>query len=289
MFSINPEQYCERFPDRATTWHYEFDARGNQIRQAPNGLTPANGEIRYTFNQANQLIRIEKHNGTTYQTQATALYDGDGYRRQTEAYLAGIPFTNTYAVDVLRDGLPLTVQNSLMTTQILYGLFGVGEYQDNDWLYYQGDASLSVRQMTDEYSQIVLAQTYAPYGNLLRLTGEGDAIFGFAGSQAGGLNLLYGGQRYFDPETGRYLTPDYSNFDPKHPSRGLNPYTSVLILAPLVIAIGLRKRKGSKIQWYVWLLLGTSLVFTLTACERPTRPDPDGTETPDASERLSYR
>lgn len=51
----------------ATTWYYEFDARGNRM-QVPNGLTPANGEIRYTFNQANQLIRIEKHNGVSYQT-----------------------------------------------------------------------------------------------------------------------------------------------------------------------------------------------------------------------------
>lgn len=67
-----------------------------------------------------------------------------------------------------------------MTTQILYGLFGIGEYQDNDWLYYQGDASLSVRQMTDGDGQIVLVQTYAPYGSLLQLSGDGEAIFGFA-------------------------------------------------------------------------------------------------------------
>lgn len=45
----------------ATTWYYQFDANGNQIRQVPDGLTAAAGEVRYTFNQRNLLVQTETH------------------------------------------------------------------------------------------------------------------------------------------------------------------------------------------------------------------------------------
>jgi YD repeat-containing protein len=87
------------------TWYYEYDNNGNQVRQVPNGLTPAAGEVRYTFNQRNHLVRMETHDGSDYQLQGEAMYDGDGQRVQTVAYVMGIPLTTTYSLD-RRSGNP---------------------------------------------------------------------------------------------------------------------------------------------------------------------------------------
>lgn len=239
------------------TWYYEYDNNGNQVRQAPNGLTPAAGEVRYTFNQRNRLVRLETHDGSDYQLQGEAMYDGDGQRARTVAYMMGIPLTTTYTFD-RRSGNPLLVAGAGQEAAILYGLFALGEVGDSDWHYYLGDGQFSVRQLTGSSGDLALTRSYDPFGLVLQETGSGDALFGFRGAQAGGMGLLYVGGRYYDPRTGRFLSPNHDNFDPKRPGT-LNPYLSIIFLGPLLLLVGRRRLKGNKRYVTIWLLCGLSL------------------------------
>jgi RHS repeat-associated protein len=260
------------------TWYYEFDNIGNQVRQVPNGLTPAAGEVRYTFNQRNRLVRLESHDGNAYQLQGEARYDGDGQRVQTVAYMMGIPITTTYSLD-RRSGKPLLLAGAGQETAILYGLFALGEI-GSEWHYYLGDGQFSVRQLVNENGAPVLSRTYDPFGLVLQEAGSGDALFGFRGAQGGGMGLLYVGGRYYDPRTGRFLSPNNDNFDPRRPGT-LNPYLSALFLLPLLLVIARKDRRRSK-HIAIWLL-GLSLVLTTTGCEPPKEED-DETSPPNPTE-----
>lgn len=141
------------------------------MRQIPNVLSPANGETRTTFNQMNQLIQVENHDGSDYQLQAAAVYDGQNNRLQTISYFGGSPVVVTYTPDILNRGLPLFIDNPIASdTWLLYGLVGLGEYQD-EWRYYLGDGRASVRQLADSSGNITLARTYDAFGLLLQQSG----------------------------------------------------------------------------------------------------------------------
>ena len=248
------------------------------MRQIPNGLNPAEGEVRYTFDQRNLLVQIENHEGSSYQVQAEVMYDGSGNRLRTIAYVAGVPMTTTYTLDIVGGGLPLVADNGITGTLYLYGLFGIGEY-DREWRYYLGDAQLSVRQLLDDSGNILMARTYDPFGLLLRQAGAGDPLYGYTGSLSGGGGLLYFSGRYFDPVTGRFLSPD-NDFDPLPPSRNLNGYIisiilsnpGILLFGPLLILSRRRRRKG--IDPTTWLLLGLMLTLGLAGCDEPVLPPP---------------
>jgi hypothetical protein len=64
----------------STTWYYRHDGNGNLVEMTPNGPSPANGAIRYTYSTVNQLNKIETHNGSAYSTLAQMAYDGIGSR-----------------------------------------------------------------------------------------------------------------------------------------------------------------------------------------------------------------
>ncbi len=155
----------------------------------PGSLTSAEGEVRYIFNQAGEMLRIENHDGNNYIVQAEIVYNGLGQRIQAVGVVQGVAMTNTYTLDGTF-GRPLAVSNSTGTTLILYGQYALGEYVLNapaggQWQYYLGDGELSVRQLTHSAGKVTLTRTYAPYGLLLQAEGRGDALYGYAGGQSG--------------------------------------------------------------------------------------------------------
>lgn len=254
------------------TWYYEYDGNGNQVRQVPNGLTPANGETRYTFDQRNRLIQVEHHDGNGYQLQAEAVYDGNNARLQTIAYVFGVPMTTTYTLDGRDGNRPLLVSNSSGTIYLLYGRTPLGEYQ-NEWRYYLRDGRGSIRQLTNGSGAVTLVRTYNEFGLLLNQAGDDTTIFGFAGAQTGVGGLLYLDGRYYDPATGQILSPS-NNIDPMRPGT-LNGYLASLLLAnpgaalfgPLLV-LNWRRRKGRKGKYDRLLLLvvGIGLGITLVSC-----------------------
>jgi RHS repeat-associated protein len=148
------------------------------------------------------------------------------------------------------------------------------------WHYYLDDGQFSVRHLVNSDGALSLSRTHDPFGLVLHEEGNGKAHFGFAGSQAGGMGLLYVGGRYFDPRTGRFLSPNNDNFDPRRPGTH-NPYLSALFLLPLLVVVARKDRRRSK---HIAIgLLGLSLVLTTTGCEPPKEED-DQTSTPNPAE-----
>jgi len=146
-----------------------------------------------------------------------------------------------------------------------------------------GDGRASVRQLTDNNGRITLARTYDEFGLILSQAGSGTAVFGFAGSQSGAAGLLYINGRYYDPATGRFLSPN-NNFDPLRPGT-LNGYLASLLMANpgtfffgplLVLNWRRRKRRKGKYDRLLLLVVGIGLGITLVSC----RQEQEETSTP---------
>ncbi len=177
----------------------------------------------------------------------------------------------------------------------VYGQTFIAEY-DKEQSYPLRDSNASVRQSVDGNGNLISASTYKPFGDTLAESGTYESLFGFMGAQVDRLSgLLYVGGRYYDPATGRYLTPDL-NFDPLRPST-LNPYAPsqgpwwlLLPLVGIVFAWKGRRRGG---PWRVLLLVvivgvGMSLVSCtntdgdgiIKVVTIPPSPDSGDTQTP---------
>ena len=81
-------------------------------------------------------------------------------------------------------------------------------------------------------------RTYAPYGRLLAKEGDGAALFGYAGGQAGVDGLWYFGDGYYDPQTGEFLAAGKSI--PPAPLAAAGG----LLFAPMLLWGWRRKKKG---------------------------------------------
>ena len=75
--------------------------------------------------------------------------------------------------------------------------------------FYTRDHLGSIRELTDGSGNVRARYAYDPYGRRIRLTGDVEADFGFAGMfWAAEANLLLTHYRAYDPELGRWLSRD---------------------------------------------------------------------------------
>lgn len=124
--------------------------------------------------------------------------------------MAGVP--TTYTQDIAAP-LPvvLQVKTGTTTTQYLYslGTRPVAQYVSSAWQYLLPDALGSVRQIADASGNILLTESYQPYGSVLTSTGNATSIFGYAGEQFDSyIKLLFLRSRYYSPDTARFLSKD---------------------------------------------------------------------------------
>lgn len=268
-------------------WHYTFDDRGSLLRQTPGGTAPADGEIRYSYDAAGQLVEVELYVTGDYTTLATADYNGRGERARLTTWAAGTPLTITY---VLAHGPPLVADDGSQATRYLYGRGLVAEHE-TAWVYDLLDGAGSVRLVVDESGAITLTRAYKPFGGLLVQSGGYETAFGYLGAQLDRVSgLVYVGGRYYDPATGRFLTPARGPLDPYHPRRS-NPYVpwqGLWLVLPVALLLAAayksRKRPGRKGPWLLLLLAvmvtGMGVAGVLVACGPPITPTPDPNPTP---------
>ena len=269
-----------RSDDDGITWHYTHDANGNLLRQIPGGATPADGEIRYSYDGADRLVKVELYSGGSYTLLSEAGYNGAGERMSLTTYALGTPQTVTY---VMGEGSELLVADDGSTpTLYLYGESQFAEY-DGNWRYPLRDSNASVRQSVDESGAVLSARTYKPFGETLQEGGAYQSSFGFLGAQLDRVSgLLYANGRYYDPATGRYLTPNHT-FDPLRPGT-LNPYAPPQgpwwLLLPLIgVVFAWKGRKGG--PWRMLLLVVViGFGVTLVGCSGEPTPPAPGPETP---------
>ncbi len=196
---------------------YTWDNNGN--------LT--NDEVRsYTY----ECAASPQHGGGDAANRLTAgsgspassfAYDGLGNR--TSMTVGGA--TTRYALDVaggpsaaLRTSLPEVIAaTGGASTQYLQVQGQIlAQYDSGTWGYVLPDALGSVRTEADALGQVTAARSFDPFGVLLGADG-GDPL-GYTGelwdSQA---ELLYLRARYYQPGTGRFLTPDLWPGEPLDP------------------------------------------------------------------------
>jgi RHS repeat-associated protein len=222
-------------------YRYSYDAAGNRATQTVNGTATT-----YQYNAANRLTQVNTQ-PYTYDANGNLLSDGrrtytyDAAHRLTRVVSGSVTSLFTYNGDGDRAGMtvngaataylfdPTGLAQVLAETtggQSRQYLPGLAQYEAGAWAWPLPDGLGSVRQLTNSSRQFTLLQNYDPFGNVLDKTGAGQSIFGYTGEQTDPTGLIYLRARYYNPVTGRFLTPDSLIPDPLT-SMGWNRYLYV--------------------------------------------------------------
>ena len=199
--------------------HYDYDAFGNLIRERRGTAQKLVTEYRYDCQH--RLIGATLPNGS----QATYRYDAFGRRisktvdgKTTEFFWQGDHLVAESSQDHHRSYLyePGTFRPLAM-------LDGKGPHQACPF-YYQLDHLGTPQELTDYSGDIIWAARYTAYGRLTRLNRDTHQVLDqplrFQGQYFDAeTGLHYNRHRYYNPDVGRYLTPDPSKL-----AGGLNGY-----------------------------------------------------------------
>ncbi|MBN2986649.1 RHS repeat-associated core domain-containing protein, partial [Pseudomonas lactucae] len=218
--------------------HYDYDAFGNLIRERRGKGHQLITEYRYDCQH--RLIGITQPNGQT----ASYRYDPFGRRISktvdgiiTEFFWQGDKLIAEHHAD--RHRSYLYEPESFRPLALLEG-FGPDETQP---YHYQLDHLGTPQELTDQDGEIVWSAHYRAYGQISRLdVGKVDNPLRFQGQyfdpESG---LHYNRHRYYNPDIGRYLTPD-----PVKLAGGINAYQYVPNPTGWIDPLGLSKCPGTK-------------------------------------------
>jgi RHS repeat-associated protein len=159
----------------------------------------------------------------------TIIYDGFGNRVAKKVGNV----TTTYLVedDVNPTGLPQVFEesvNGVLQRTYTYGLQRISENQQiqGTWTpsFYGYDGGGSVRQLTGLDEKVTDTYNYDAFGNLLNSEGSTPNNYLYRGEQFDtDLGLYYLRARYYNPQTGRFLSRDPEDGNPRDP-RSLHKY-----------------------------------------------------------------
>ncbi|MBU7048206.1 MAG: hypothetical protein HXS54_17355, partial [Theionarchaea archaeon] len=190
-YTINSVNEITSLSDGTTFTH---DDNGNRTQK-----TKGTDTWDYTYDYANRLTKIEENSAAT----GEYVYDGDGRRIQV---------IESNVTTCIYSGLNILYEeNSTGTAAYIYGLTGILAKRttinsESTTYYFHTDHLGSTRLVTNDSRNIVSAATYHPFGE--PHTEEGSEDYLFAGKKKDDTGLYYFGARYYDPETGRFITRD---------------------------------------------------------------------------------
>jgi RHS repeat-associated protein len=228
---------------------YGYDAVGNPVSTALRGtncrlaLTETLGVTptvhSYQYDDANRLVNVDGQ-AYTWDDDGNLLNDGvrsfayDAANRLTSVTSGTL--TTTFEYDGLGNRVAQTV-DGVETSYVLDVAGGLPEvivattggastqyvqvqgqilaqYGSGAWAYVLPDHLGSVRQLADANGQVMLAQSYDPFGVLLEANGSGASEFGYTGEWWGSYTqLTFLRARHYDPAVGRFVTKDpFSGF-----------------------------------------------------------------------------
>jgi RHS repeat-associated protein len=191
----------------ATTHNYEVTVTGGATRTLEydlNGNLTDNGAgVEYSWDAANRLTKID--DGTD---ETEFVYDGMG-RRVAEKLNSTVIKRWLWAPG---ENQPIEERNDDgdVVTKHYYdqGVYVPAASSPADKLFYTYDHLGSVRELTDDNETILARYEYDPYGRRTKLTGAGQADFGYTGHYQHGSGLILTWYRAYDPELGRWLSRD---------------------------------------------------------------------------------
>ncbi|MCO5203129.1 MAG: RHS repeat-associated core domain-containing protein [Chloroflexi bacterium] len=212
------------YPGPSTT-SYAFDAFGNRT-----SMTTSSGTTAYTYDDADRITQVQPpspasaiaydwdDNGNLVE-RGSDTFAWDYEDRMVEATVNSVTSTYAYRGDGLRDSRAVGMTTTTFTWDINAGLpvvlddgnqyvYGAGlsaMKQSGDWFYYLADGLGSTMAIVDANGDVEKGYTYDVYGEPT-VTGSLANEFDFAGQQTDPTGLQYLRARYYDPETGTFLS-----------------------------------------------------------------------------------
>ncbi|MCH7903841.1 MAG: hypothetical protein IH944_04650 [Armatimonadetes bacterium] len=230
-FDAIDQLIAEAKPSVSYSASYSFDANGNRLSRTVNGVTET-----YAYDDADKLLSITGgFNPRTYSYdlagRTTAIsgvggttqfdYDYDGQVTQiTYPSLATDSFTyNGLGARATSSGVSgsrtfkrggLSVTSPVLSDGVAQYTPGISR-RENEVSTFQHSGLKNASAQSSASGAVTASRVYDAYGNLVSSTGTWQGPFGYGGAfgyqeEANGLKLL--GHRYYDPDTGRFLTPD---------------------------------------------------------------------------------
>jgi RHS repeat-associated protein len=193
------------------------DLMGGESYDA-NGNTTATGGKTFAYDSENRLKTM--NSGAV-----TIVYDGDGNR--VAKTVSGV--TTRYLVDDLNPtGYAQVVEESVngsVQRAYSYGLQRIDVIQPvnntSTLSFYGYDGFGSVRQLTNAAGAVTDSYEYDAFGNELSHTGTTPNNYLYRGEQWDpDLSLYYLRARYYNPATGRFLSRDPNNPQPRVVTNG---------------------------------------------------------------------
>ena len=194
----------------AGTVSYGYDANGNMIQKTdPSGITT------YAYDYENHLTRSVAPSGrlTEYG------YDGDGNRVKKQD-AAGV---TQYIIDTRSiTGVPQVVEErdgaDSLEAQYTYGHDLIAQDRGGLRSTFHFDGTGSTRALTSDSDVLTDSYTYDAYGKEIASSGSSPNSYLFAGQQYDpNIGLYYLRARYYNPETGRFVSMDPQRGDPQSP------------------------------------------------------------------------
>ena len=224
----------ETRPD-GTIYEYTYDATGNRLTQKVTKGSDIKTTT-YTYDDADQLTAVNGKN-QTYDDNGNLINDGERtYVYDAENRLTAVKDKDgntivsfTYRADSMRK--TMTTGSKTITfhydenNNVTHETNGNNQviasytYADDQPIsmtrggktyYYQTNYRGDVIALTDSAGAVVATYEYDVYGNLLKETGSVENPYRYAGYRyEGETGLYYLQSRYYNPETGRFLTRDF--------------------------------------------------------------------------------
>ncbi len=181
---------------------YTYDNNGNLLTQ-----TQGANQTNYTWSPENRLVAVEltNVNGTSsieykYNDQGiriATIVDGEETRYLIDENLPYAQVVEEYKPD------------GIVNTSYVYGLDLISQNQNGDLIVYLTDGLGSIKVLTDASGNVSDRYIYDAYGQLISQTGNTENNYLFAGEQRdSNLNLDYLRARYYDFNTGRFISSD---------------------------------------------------------------------------------
>ncbi len=186
------------------TISYSYDEEGNLLTR----FVDADNQITYEWNPEGELIAVEvTENGETGRIEL--LYDADGIRVSINVDGEETRFLIDQNQPFAQVPEEYNPDDGTTIASYVHGLDLISQEREGDRTFYQVDGLGSTRLLTDIDGNITLEYIYDAYGQLLNQPSSTTNDFQFTGEQFDGeTGLTYLRARYYDPETGRFISRD---------------------------------------------------------------------------------
>jgi RHS repeat-associated protein len=230
------------YPAGGGTTSYAFDAFGNRT-----SMTAPSGTTTYAYDNASELTGVTPPaapvvnytwdaNGNLT-NRGTDTFAWDYENRMTSATIGGVATSFAYRGDGLRNsrttggvtttftwdvagGMPVILDDG--ASKYVYGAGLVSQKTGGNTYYYLTDGLGSTMKTTDASGAVVNAYAYDVYGKTTSSSGSQANEFKFAGQETdGSTGLQYLRARYYDTDTGRFISRDPLTASPGY---GGNPF-----------------------------------------------------------------